>query len=85
MSMITKFFSKSAAITSDMIQAEIERAEGEIVTEHPGFGFREGDIQVDALWEWTVSIGGFEGPHGKALVPEGNEVVLQEPVGVSQG
>ena len=34
MSIITRFFSKSAAITSDMIQAEIERAEGEIVTLH---------------------------------------------------
>jgi hypothetical protein len=32
MSIITRFFSKSAVITSDMIQAEIERAEGEIVT-----------------------------------------------------
>jgi myosin heavy subunit len=34
MSIITGFFSKSAVITSDMIQAEIERAEGEVVTLH---------------------------------------------------
>lgn len=34
MSIITRFFSKSAVITSDMIQAEIERAEGEVVTLH---------------------------------------------------
>jgi hypothetical protein len=34
MGIITRFFSKSAAITSDMIQAEIERAEGEVVTLH---------------------------------------------------
>lgn len=32
MSMITKFFSKSAAITSDMLRNEISKAEGEIVT-----------------------------------------------------
>lgn len=32
MSIISRFFAKSAVITSDMIQAEINRAEGEIVT-----------------------------------------------------
>jgi hypothetical protein len=34
MSIVTRFFAKSAVITSDMIQAEIERGEGEIVTLH---------------------------------------------------
>jgi hypothetical protein len=34
MSMITRFFAKSAVITSDMIRKEIERAESETVTLH---------------------------------------------------